>query len=962
MERLRVALLPALLLLVLSCPPPAGAQTCNCGLTGPWEAGADGPGSSPTGGYGVAVTTLPDLSTQITVTGPNGILLQQTYTAAEYYFINDNWLVINWYAGSWTSDLYSLTPTAATVIKSEAIPRSDWGFRHSVSGRFIAYADVSSYWHILRPDSLNTDYYVFGPSNGPIWGPADRILYYEDANGLNFINMPQKAAVLLGAQQVVLPDGVEFTPCGDAFGLIRNEAGADHVEMYDIEPAGISGSVTFPTGVSPTFYTSGTEHYGEWIDGGGVHDLHIANNTATQACPSPPPQPTTLSTSPSHGVGGGTFTVSVGLDKPIGFDLAGIGFLTLQQDSPAGGPGSMGGSWGAATATALLATVPVYGVPDTIHIRVAGTLQSASGIYVIDPTPPGLTLIYDDSSVLGGGGSEYVYAALDHPAPPGGATVTLHSSNPALLPVPASIVVPQGQQSWGVSVTAAAVLNDQTVTVTGTYNGGQKQATITIQGPHPWNLSTDDNCLVGGQWIHVALDVTQALTPSGCDIVVTSSDTAHVHAATIHFARGVFDRRVDLATSPVSGPTAVTVSATFNGSPVQFGITLQPPQSFTTNLIPSVNSAIAINDGGEVVGQTGGGIPFLWNDGVMAGAANPSGWNFGEANAVSSNGLVVGDWDGHAFSWDGQNAPVDLGAGAAYGVNAAGHIAGQLSTSHAFYYDGAIHDLGTLPGGTSSEARGINGSDVVVGRSNAADGHQHAYRWTSGGGMQVLAMPTGATDSWAYAINALGVIVGQAGTLGTYYACLWDGTGAHYLDSNSGSIAYALNDANQVVGLSQFRPVMWSGGTSTFLDALVGACGWNAYVKPTGINNHAVIVGTYNDGDSNPFGWLLTLGGLGPPADVPPPAETVRTLALAVLGANPVRGAVSLRCSLPHLGPATLDLVDVSGRRIASRALPGDGAVQFVRFDETASLAPGIYFARLTQGPHTKLTRVAVLR
>src|SRR5262249_47582892 len=52
MRSLRSALLPTLLFLVLS-GFPAGAQTCNCGLTGPWEDGATGPATSPTGDYPV---------------------------------------------------------------------------------------------------------------------------------------------------------------------------------------------------------------------------------------------------------------------------------------------------------------------------------------------------------------------------------------------------------------------------------------------------------------------------------------------------------------------------------------------------------------------------------------------------------------------------------------------------------------------------------------------------------------------------------------------------------------------------------------------------------------------------------------------------------------------------------------------------------------------------------------------
>jgi hypothetical protein len=106
---------------------------------------------------------------------------------------------------------------------------------------------------------------------------------------------------------------------------------------------------------------------------------------------------------------------------------------------------------------------------------------------------------------------------------------------------------------------------------------------------------------------------------------------------------------------------------------------------------------------------------------------------------------------------------------------------------------------------------------------------------------------------------------------------------------------------------------------------------------------------------------------LGAPAvaEVAPPApqeEAPTTLAVSVLGANPARGSVALRCALPELAPATVELIDLSGRRVASRTLNSGGMVQFVQMDETRSIAPGMYFARLSQGAHSRVARVVIVR
>src|SRR5262249_16002917 len=160
-----------------------------------------------------------------------------------------------------------------------------------------------------------------------------------------------------------------------------------------------------------------------------------------------PPQPTGVTATPSHGPGGQNFSVHVTFDKPIGFD--GL-TLPLHYDGVAYGPGSVGGSWGQTSCDQTIATTTIYGASHTVHIPGLGSRETASGIYIVDPSPVSLTQIYYGSGAVGGGGADEVWAALDHPAPPGGATVTLQSGNPSLLPVPPSITVPVGQQYWNV--------------------------------------------------------------------------------------------------------------------------------------------------------------------------------------------------------------------------------------------------------------------------------------------------------------------------------------------------------------------------------------------------------------------------------------------------------------------------------------------------------------------------------
>ena len=76
---------------------------------------------------------------------------------------------------------------------------------------------------------------------------------------------------------------------------------------------------------------------------------------------------------------------------------------------------------------------------------------------------------------------------------------------------------------------------------------------------------------------------------------------------------------------------------------------------------------------------------------------------------------------------------------------------------------------------------------------------------------------------------------------------------------------------------------------------------------------------------------------------------------------NPASHGVFVSLSLPDATPATLELLDVAGRRLGERTVTGAGP-HLVNASEGLALEPGVYLVRLTQGDQRLTARVTVVR
>jgi HYDIN/CFA65/VesB-like, Ig-like domain len=125
------------------------------------------------------------------------------------------------------------------------------------------------------------------------------------------------------------------------------------------------------------------------------------------------------------------------------------------------------------TTTPVAATTPV-----TISAFYNGVTQSA----VLTVTPAAVYAVkLSQSSVTGGQSLASNQVQLNGPAPSGGATISLSSSNPAVAAVPATVIVTAGAKiSKYFTITTTTVSSSTPVTISATYQGSTQSATLTV--------------------------------------------------------------------------------------------------------------------------------------------------------------------------------------------------------------------------------------------------------------------------------------------------------------------------------------------------------------------------------------------------------------------------------------------------------------------------------------------------
>jgi hypothetical protein len=197
---------------------------------------------------------------------------------------------------------------------------------------------------------------------------------------------------------------------------------------------------------------------------------------------------------------------------------------------------------------------------------------------------------------------------LTAPAPPGGAVVSLTSSNPAALAVQSSVRVAQdtiGSPSF--SLTLGHVSAQTVVTITATYNGSSGSANMTIVLPaldqiHFANGSTTTSAF-GGNPAPATVLLNGPAPSGGAVVTLSSSDPATAGVpASVTIPAGATSASFTASTQPVGTAKNVTLTGTWQGASVQA----------TLNVVPNVAPTLLDPADGASF-SSGTSITFDWS-------------------------------------------------------------------------------------------------------------------------------------------------------------------------------------------------------------------------------------------------------------------------------------------------------------------------------------------------------------
>ncbi len=439
------------------------------------------------------------------------------------------------------------------------------GFSITAGAAFLSQSSTSSY-----PTTLSTT----GLSNA---GPASVSSYQSGGSTYSACHQALSGGsfTLLAADGQTVLLAASFSS-GDFYGTIGSSSGSLQLNnlIYTggtyFAASGLSdpGSANFSILAQNPFSLSGS---------------HLASFQGSIGGTFSAAAPFSLTVAPSAVTGGssslGTVTLSVA--APAG----GLSVTLTSSSASATVPATVTIPDGQISVSFPITTTPVAkNTPVTVSAAQNGYTSTAS---LTVAAPLLISMIVNPATVTGGQPSSGT-VTLNGPAPSGGTTVTLSSSNAAAA-VPANVTIPAGTASAGFSVTTTAVSGNTQCSISATLGTQTLTAPLTVTGATALSLKVAPTSVVGGNTAQGTVTLSSPAPASGAVVSLSSSMTAAgvTIPSQVTVAGGAKTAAFTLTTQAVGATLTANISATEAGNSAAAPLTVTPPALTGLTLAPT---------------------------------------------------------------------------------------------------------------------------------------------------------------------------------------------------------------------------------------------------------------------------------------------------------------------------------------------------------------------------------------
>ena len=415
------------------------------------------------------------------------------------------------------------------------------------------------------------------------------------------------------------------------------------------------------------------------------------------------------------------------------------------------------------------------------------------------------TLTVSPSSFEGGGVVTGTIS-LDSVAPAGGTSVALASSAPALVGVPASVLVPAGNVTATFAVTSVQTSVETGVTLTATFGTATASANVTVlASPTVSSVALSPTSVIGGTTSTGTVTLTGPAPAGGATVTLATTNTSVATVpASVVVPAGTTAATFTVTASLESATTTVTISAAFHGT--------TKTALLTVTGVPGVSSLLlnpALVDGGNAVTAT-----------VTLSNPAPTGGAF---VALASNNTMVASVP----------ASVTVGAGL---TSAAFAIVTTSVTAQT-----AVTISATYPAGLT-----VNAILTVATPGNAVfDSVLKVPRCTTAGSF----CDTGSTLIRGRANIANGPELDTPNTINA--SCLDGITGTFHSDESLDRLSVATLDGSPLAAgeMARVNATVWSFGASDSLDLFFAPDATNPVwtllaTVPTTVSQQLIVLST----------------------------------------------------------------------------------------------------------------------